>query len=83
MTISSISRSARVVVNTLRDSLQERREAVAAYKALEQELSSYTTRREVDDLLGSIRDEDGPDAQHIRDILLNNLHPMSGLHRAA
>ena len=83
MTISSISRSTREAVSTFRDSLNERREAHAAYKSLEQELASYTTRREVDDLLGSIRDEDGPEAQQIRDILLNNLPPVTGLHRAA
>jgi len=73
MNITSVSRSTREVLSSVRDSVNERREAHAAYKALEMELASYRTRREIDDLLGSIRDEDGPDAQQIRDILLNNL----------
>ncbi len=55
------------------DTLRKRRAARAAYRSLRQELASYGTSREVDDLLGSIKDQEGPEAQQIRDILLDNL----------
>lgn len=62
-------------------SARERREARAQYKALQQELATFRTEREVDDLLGVISDQDGPDAEQIRDILLDNLRPAVGLGR--
>jgi hypothetical protein len=62
-------------------SARERREARAQYKALQQELATFRTEREVDDLLGVISDQDGPDAERIRNILLNNLRPAVGLGR--
>ncbi len=57
----------------MRETLRERRAARAAYRSLRQELASYGTSREVDDLLGSLKDQDGAEAQQIRDILLDNL----------
>lgn len=70
-------------VNTLRDELRERREAHAAYVTLRRELASFQTAREVDDLLGVIAHQEGPEAQQIRDILMDNLRPTAGQRRAA
>ena len=71
-------------ITTIRDELRERREAHARYNALKRELSGYRTPREVDDLLGVIMNQEGPEAEQIRDILLDNLRqPASFLHRVA
>jgi hypothetical protein len=71
-------------VRGLLDTMRERRESRARYADLKRELASYRTPREIDDLLGVIRDQDGPEAQQIRDILLDNLRrPTIALHRAA
>ncbi len=53
----------------LRRQVRARREARAAHRRLVNELSSYTTKSDIEDLLLSIRHEDGPEAQRIRDIL--------------
>lgn len=58
--------------STLRDELRVRREARAEHLGLQRELASYRTPREIDDLLGVIANEDGPDAQRIRDILTSS-----------
>jgi hypothetical protein len=58
---------------TVRDELRERRQERAQYRALERDLATYSTRAEVDDLLGSIRHAEGPDAERIRVILARNL----------
>ena len=79
----SIATPIRERITTLRDVLRERREARASYDALKRELASYQTAREVDDLLGVIAGQDGPEAQQIRDILLDNLRPTTALYRAA
>ncbi len=71
------------LVGQLRADLRERRATRTASLALQRELASYTTAREVDDLLGAISDQDGPEAQQIRDILLNNLRPTPELFRVA
>jgi hypothetical protein len=60
---------------------RERREARAHYKALQQELSTFRTEREVEDLLGTVEDQDGREAEQIRNILLDNLRPAIGLGR--
>ena len=70
-------------INTIRDELSERREARARYNAMKRELAAYTTPREVDDLLGVIEHQDGPEAQQIRDILFQNRRTTAGLYRAA
>jgi hypothetical protein len=70
-------------ISTLRNELRERREARASYDALKRELASYQTPSEVDDLLGVLATQEGPEAQQIRDILLDNLRPATGLYRAA
>jgi hypothetical protein len=58
---------------TVRDDLRERREARAAHRALQRELATYTTRAEVDDLLGALRREDSAAIDEIRGILERNL----------
>ncbi len=76
--------STRGFFSTIRDELRERREARARYGALKQELSSYRTSREVDDLLGVVMNQEGPAAEEIRSILLDNLRqPTSALYRVA
>lgn len=79
----SLIRPVRELVSTTRDELRQRREATAAYRELQQQLASYQSPWEVDDLLGVISDEDGPEAQQIRDILLSNLRPRTDLSRVA
>ena len=79
----SISTPIRERITTIRDELHERRAARAAHKALRRELASYQTAREVDDLLGVIANEEGPEAQQIRDILLRNRRPTNELYRVA
>ena len=79
----SFSTPIRERITTIRDELHERREARAAHKALRRELASYQTEREVDDLLGVIANQEGPEAQQIRDILLRNRRPTNELYRVA
>ena len=70
-------------ITTIRDELRERRAARAAHQTLKREMASYQTAREVNDLLGVIADQEGPEAQQIRDILLDNLRPKTELYRVA
>jgi hypothetical protein len=56
-----------------RNELSERRQERAQYRALQRELASYTTRGDVDDLLGTIEDQEGAEVDMIRSILANNL----------
>lgn len=58
----------------LRDELRQRREARAARRTLERQLASYTTRRDVDDLLALVGDSEDPSAEQIRTIVTRNLH---------
>ena len=39
----------------------------------EQQLATFRTQAEVDDLLGLLRDEEGAEADAMRDILVRNL----------
>jgi hypothetical protein len=70
-------------ITTIRDELRERREARARYNAMKRELATYTTPREIDDLLAVLEHHEEPEAQQIRDILVKNQRPTAGLHRAA
>jgi hypothetical protein len=81
MTISLIP--VRELVNTIRDELSERREARARYNAMRRELANYRTPREVNDLLGVIEHQEGPEVQQIRDILFENQRRTTELYRAA
>ena len=76
-------RLARELYEAARDDLHEIREARAAEATLQRELASYTSPAEIADLLGVLRDQDGPEAQHVRDVLVDNLRSTTGLHRAA
>ena len=73
----------RRLLTKIRDDLRERREARARYRTLQQELASYQTRREIDDLLGAISEQEGPEAEQIREILLDNLRPTVAYYRLA
>ena len=80
MTISTVVRDR---ISTTLDQVRARRQERTERLALEQELASYRTPNEVNDLLGVIANEEGPDAQRIRDILLDNVRPVIGLGRIA
>lgn len=56
-----------------RHSLREHLQARAERRQLRRELSTYTTTAEVDDLLGSLRGQDGIQAEEMRTIVLRNL----------
>lgn len=81
---TSVIDTVRGLVSTVRDDLRERRAERAKYQALRQELSTYRTANEIDDLLNTIVHEDSPEAQQMRDILLSNLPtPTTNLYRVA
>jgi len=82
MTIVPI-RPVRNLVSSLQDELRERREARATYRALVEELASYRSPHEIADLLGTFSDQEGPEAEQIREILLNNQRPTTALYRAS
>ena len=64
---------ARQLWRAVRDDLRERREAHAVQRDLEQQLATFRTQAEVNDLLGLLRDEEGAEADAMRDILVRNL----------
>ena len=72
MTLSLLTK-VKALAAARRENVRIDREARAAYQSLQRELASFRSPHEIDDLLGSIRDEEGPEAQQVRDILLNNL----------
>ena len=82
MNIASI-RPIRQLVQDMRDELSARREAHRTYQNLQRELSSYRTPREVSELLALISDQEGPEADQVREVLLNNLRPQVEPYRAA
>ena len=57
-----------------RDDLHEARQAREEHRTLRRELASYTTPADVNDLLGSLRGQEGEDAEMIRHILTTPLH---------
>ena len=61
------------LVGELRASLRQRRAARATRRALEHGLATYRTPAEVNDLLSLIEDEEGTDADLVRDILHRQL----------
>lgn len=73
MNTTASTRPALRLLVGVRDELRERRQARAQYRALERDLSSYTNRSEVDDLLAMLGDKEDPEAEMIRDILARNL----------
>lgn len=80
----SVIENVRGLVSTVRDDLREHRAERAKYQALKQELSTYRTANEIDDLLNTIAHEDSPEAERMRSILLSNLPaPSTNLYRVA
>lgn len=77
----SISTAVQDRIDTIRDNFRARRQEQQEHAALQQELASYRTPREVEDLLSVVADQEGPDAERIRSILLDNLRPTIGLGR--
>ncbi len=63
----------RRVLAAVRDDLRERRQARRDYRALANELASYNTRSEVDDLLAALDNDQTVEAEQIRTILSRNL----------
>jgi hypothetical protein len=77
----NFSNAVRDRVTLLRNEIRERRQERADHLSLQRELASYRTPREVEDLLGAVAEQDGRDAQRVRDILLDNLRPAVGMGR--
>ncbi len=73
MTISTHSdNSGRSFLATLRDDLRQQRQARREYRTLVRDLSSYTSRSDIDDLMAIVDRESGPEAETIREILNQN-----------
>lgn len=79
--ISFLRPSARLVA-TVREERRDRREARTARRTLERELATYETPSEINDLLDSLRGQEGSDVEQIRNIVLRN-QLRHGLHRAS
>jgi hypothetical protein len=75
----NISSAIRARIASVRAEVRERRQERSEHLALQRELASYRTPRDVDDLLGVIAHQEGRDAQRVRDILIDNLRPTVGL----
>ena len=58
---------------TVKDELRERREARAAEAALRADLANYRTPSDIEDLLASVDSHDTPEAEMIRDVLMDLL----------
>ena len=57
----------------VKDELRERREARAAHNALRADLAHYRTPSDIEDLLASVDTQDSPEADIIREVLMDNL----------
>jgi hypothetical protein len=79
----SISTAITERMTTIRTQVRERRQERAEHRALERELASYRTPSEIDELLVVLGHHEGPEAQEVRNILLQNLRPTPPLFRAA
>ena len=79
MNISTI----RERMTTIRDQARERRQERAHHLTLQRELASYRTPSEIDELLAVLGEHEGPEAQQVRNILLQNSRSTPPLFRAA
>ena len=79
----NLSTTLRERITTIQTEARERRQQRAEHRALERELAGYRTPNEIDELLIVIGHHDGPEAQEVRDILLQNQRPTPPLFRAA
>jgi len=75
----SISTSIRERMTTIRNQVREHRQERAEHRALERELASFRTPRDIDELLALMADQEGPEAERIRDILLDHRRTTVGL----
>lgn len=64
--------SPKTFVHRLREDLAHRRAALNAQVAMERELASYTSPRDIDDLLVMIGTDHDETAEAMRTVLLNN-----------
>ncbi len=62
------------LVGTARDELRERRAVRAAARDLARDLGTYTTPREIEDLLATLERSEEPAAEAMRSLLTANLH---------
>jgi len=74
---TTTSRRSLQLWTSVRDELRERRQTRNERRALERELSAYSTPAEIDDLLAVIETEDSPAANQVRAILGRNLQLAS------
>ena len=74
---TTTSRRSLQLWTSVRDELRERRQTRTERRALERELSAYSTPAEIDDLLAVIEGEDSPAANQVRAILGRNLQLAS------
>ena len=74
---TTTSRRSLQLWTSVRDELRERRQTRTERRALERELSAYTTPAEIDDLLAVIENEDSLAADQVRAILGRNLQLAS------
>jgi len=79
----NISTALRDRLTLVRTEIRERRHERAEHRALEHELASYRTPSEIDELLVVLGQHEGPEAQEVREILLQNQRRTSPLFRAA
>ena len=74
---TTTSRRSLQLWTSVRDELRERRQTRTERRALERELSAYSTPAEIDDLLAVIETEDSPAANQVRAALGRNLQLAS------
>jgi siroheme synthase (precorrin-2 oxidase/ferrochelatase) len=70
-------------VSTVRDELSERRAERAAARELQRDLATYTTPREIDDLLATLERYEADRVEPMRSILVHNLMAHQGARLAA
>jgi hypothetical protein len=79
----NISTALRDRLTLVRTEIRERRHERAEHRTLERELASYRTPSEIDELLVVLGQHEGPEAQEVREILLQNQRRTPPLFRAA
>ena len=71
--LSLVGPPARSLWSALREDLGRRRAARSAHRELRRELASYTTTREISDLLELVEGREDAASQEVRRILVGNL----------
>ena len=70
------------LVHRLRDELADRRASHQAHAAMHRELATYTSPRDIDDLLDLIATDHNHTADAMRDVLAHNRYRVA-MHRAS